>query len=112
MKTREDILKLAHDWAEELKAKHGTRDPWIIAAEMGVNVEEEDECIFGDRRIWSEYREDDKTIALFCSKENDGPSFDMRVAHELFHHLEKELVGGKLLHSEEGANHFAQKLID
>ncbi|KPJ69397.1 hypothetical protein AMJ44_03940 [candidate division WOR-1 bacterium DG_54_3] len=91
--------------AKELIAKHDTSDPRKIAEIIGVTVRGEDGGIQGNLIRLSEYREKEGEIVIYRDSlkvlmrraDEDSITLDqpikLLIAHELFHHLEKERFG-------------------
>ncbi len=96
--------------AEECRTRHGTSDPPVIAAQLGIRViHSEEPCTYGNLVQASTYSPRIQTITLYTRAIDEMNRFladhdlaaplgvpDVRpvcLAHEIFHHLEETSLG-------------------
>jgi len=97
---------MVQSWAAKLIEEYRTSDPRLLAERLGIEIREEGSGQIGGLKRYSEYREKPSTIIIY--RDQIGPAHAERIAHELFHHLEKIKLGRRLPGSEAGAAEFSR----
>lgn len=108
--------ELGRTAARALRAEHGTNDPDVLAARLGVTVMESDrDGGWGTVVVFADYLPGRRHITLYkaaIAAHGNGARAHY-LAHELFHHWEMLNPGRcRRAESEEAADAFARELLE